>query len=159
MADELLDLEEDQEVNKAEKRIKDLSEKVKLTAQERDELAKTKETLDQEKASLTKEVDFYKNLSPLTAKYPGAAEYQDRIREKVLTGGYEAEDAIISILAKEGKLTTPVVAAEVVRENPAGGSATNTIKAGGDKSVSEMSRDEKRAALLEAEGKGDFSIS
>ena len=159
MAENDLDLdlstdEEQEKVNKVEKRIKDLSEKVRLTSTERDELAKAKELAEQEKAAALKDVDFFKNFSALTSKYPGSAEYQDKIREKVMAG-YDAEDATISILAKEGKFQTP----EKPKESPAGGSAINTLKSGSEKSVGEMTQEERRAQLVEAEKRGDLSLN
>ena len=45
--------------NKIQKRITDLSEKVKLTSEERDSLAKEKNTLQIERDSIAKERDFY----------------------------------------------------------------------------------------------------
>lgn len=153
MADEFdLDLDLDQEqdrVNKVEQRIKTLSEKVKMTSQERDELAKAKESLEAEKANISKEVEFYKNFNTLTTKYQGASEYQDKIREKVMAG-YDVEDATVAILAKEGKLNQS--APNLPKDFPAGGSATNTIKGEGDKPLGEMTQDEKRAALADREG-------
>ena len=161
MADELdIDLEaEVEQVNKQDKRIKDLSEKVKLTAEERDEQTKLLQEKETLLATATKEVDFFKNFTPLTSKpqYAAAGEFQDKIKEKVMAG-YEVEDATISVLAKEGKLTTPQPP-PLPKENPAGGSAVTTIKGGGEKAISEMTRDEKRTALVEAETKGDLSVS
>jgi hypothetical protein len=152
MADIDFDLDEgQQEVNKTELRIKNLSEKVKLTSEERDELAKAKDTLEQEKASISKDLDFYKGFSALTAKYTGAAEYQDKILEKV-RAGYDVEDATVSVLAKENKLNATASEPLAPKESPAGGSATNAIKAGGEKSLSEMSKEEKREALMKSEG-------
>src|SRR3990167_10646702 len=126
MADEIdLDLEgEEPEVKVQDKRIKDLSEKVKLTSQERDELAKGKQQAEADKEIALKEVDFFKNFNPLVSKYQGAAEYQDKIKEKVMAG-YDIEDATISILAKEGKFPSP---APPKPESPVGGSAANIIK-------------------------------
>jgi len=162
MADELdLDLDQvdqDQErANKVEKRIKDLSEKVRLTADERDEQKRLLTERDDQLAKANKEIDFFKNFSPLTSKYQAAGEYQDRIKEKVMAG-YEVEDATVAVLSKEGKLITSA-APLPPKETPAGGSATNIIKAGGEKPLSEMTRDEKRAALLEAEARGDISLT
>ena len=148
-----LDLEEDQdqqEVNKVEKRIKNLSEKVKLTSQERDEFAKDKQQLEQDKANLEKEAGFFKNFNTLVTKYPGSAEFQDRIKEKVMAG-YEVEDATVAVLAREGKLGS-ASETQVSRENPAGGSASNTIRGDSEKAITEMTREEKRAALGEREG-------
>lgn len=161
MADEIEDLvddiqlDEQEEVveNKVEKRIKDLSNKVKLTSKERDELAKAKEQSDAERDSAKKEVEFYSSFSDATDKYPAAKEYKDKIKEKVLSG-YSVEDAAVAVLAKEGKLD----AIKAV-ENPAGGSATNLPMTGESKSLGEMSREEKRAEVLKAMDKGDISLS
>jgi len=162
MAEELdldteIETEIETEVNKTEKRIKDLSEKVKLTAEERDEQIKLLTERDVQLAKANKEIDFFKNFSPMTSKYQAAGEFQDKIKEKVMAG-YEVEDATVAILAKEGKLTVPTVSPPP-KENPAGGSASNTISAGGEKPLAEMTRDEKRAALVEAEARGDIGLS
>lgn len=161
MADELdIDLDQlDQEqerANKVEQRIKDLSHKVKTTATERDELAKLKAELELRAQSAEKERDFFKGFSDVAAKYKDATEYKDKILEKV-NAGYEVEDATISVLHKEGKFQ-PQAEAPMPKESPAGGSAINTIKSGDVKAPSEMSLEEKRAALMEAEQKGDLSF-
>ena len=157
MAEEDVDIDLDLEgqESKSEIRIKDLSHKVKVTSEERDELNKVKETLEQEKASLSKEVDFFKNFTPLTAKYQGALEYQDQIKEKHLAG-YELEDATIAVLAKEGKFT-PQAAPPAPKENPAGGSASNATP--GEKTLQDMNRDELREQLIEAEKRGDIALT
>jgi len=148
MADEFLEElgleEETPQQPKQDKRLKDLSEKVKLTAEERDE----KEKLLQEEASkreaAEKDVEFYKGFNTLAAKFPGAGEYQDEIREKVLAG-YDPEDAAVAILNKEGKLPG-MTQAPIAQESPAGGSS-NTAITSGEKSVSEMTQEERRAEL------------
>ena len=140
--------------NKVEQRIKDLSEKVRTTSQERDELSKAKQQLEVERDSISKERDFYSKFSDSTAKYAGAHEYKDKILEKV-KAGYDVEDATVAVLAKEGKLGSP--AAQVVeKDTVAGGSATTAMKGDGIKSLSEMNRDEKRAALMEGDSKGEL---
>ena len=146
MADETteLDLDEVQD-NPQDKRIKDLSGKVRTIAEERDEALKKAEASEADKASQAKEIEFLKSFNTLSPKYPGASEYQDQIREKVLAG-YDSEDAVVAVLNKEGKLTPE--ASEVPEpEFPAGGSAVNTVK---EKS-GEMTTDEKRAKLMENE--------
>src|SRR3990167_6323526 len=159
MADEESDLEldpsQEESINKVEKRIKSLSEKVKLTSEERDELKGLNDSLTAEKHSLSKERDFYKGFNQVSAKYPGANEYQDKILEKV-NAGYDVEDAAISILAKEGKFspTQP----KVEEEKAAGGSASTAMKGGEDKTPEKMSQDERRAALLDFEAKGEFKL-
>lgn len=163
MADDLLDLdlgstEEQEHTNKVEKRIKDLSEKVRVTATERDEIKAQADKAEAEKATALKDVDFFKNFNATASQYQGALEYQDRIKEKVDLG-YNMEDAMISVLAKEGKLNpqnaqTP----PPPKESPAGGSATTTITNSGDKTIGELTREEKRAKLMEAESKGDLTL-
>lgn len=104
--------------------------------------------------SSQKEVEFYSSFSDSLGQYPQASAYKDTIREKVMAG-YTVEDATISVLAKEGKLTQ----SDPVRQSPAGGSASNQIQQGGAKSIGDMTRDEKRQAILDAEKKGDISTS
>ena len=135
--------------NPVEKRIKDLSEKVKLTATERDELKTLNGELEGKITTANKERDFFKDFSASSARYPQATEYQDAIKEKVMSG-YTVEDATVAVLAKENKLSnyTPPAPKQV---SPAGGSATNNISQGGEKSLSEMNREEKRAELLKME--------
>jgi hypothetical protein len=136
-------------------RFKTLSEKVKTTAQERDAEKVKAEKAETKRLEAEKERDFFKDFNTSTAKYPGAAEFQDRIKEKVLAG-YDMEDATVSVLAKEGRLTPPAPAKP---GSPAGGSATTAMKTGGEKPISEMTREEKRAAILDAESKGEISMS
>ena len=158
MAEDELDLElesEEDKINKVEKRIKSLSEKVKLTSEERDELKKLNENLTGEKHTLSKERDFYKDFNQLSTKYPEANEYQDKILEKV-NAGYDVEDATISILAKEGKYNP--AQPKVEDEKVAGGSATTTMKGSDSKTPQEMTQDERRAALVDLESKGEFSL-
>ena len=150
-----LDTNDDvQSENKVEKRIKQLSNKVKLTSNERDEYAKLNKNLETERDTAKKEVEFYSSLSETTDKYPAAKEYKDKIKEKVLAG-YTVEDATVSILAKEGKLG----ASQPVVDNPAGGSATNLPISGEPKPLNDMSREEKRGEVLKAMDRGDISLS
>lgn len=158
---EELDLEQlDNEIestNKVETRIKDLSSKVKLTAEERDAAkAKVAEALAQN-TNLQKEVEFLNSFGDQLSKHPEASSFRDKIKEKVLKG-YSVEDATISTLASEGKLTASQK--EVQIDNIAGGSASvNQPITGGAKTTSQMTREEKRNALLEAEQRGDISLS
>lgn len=147
MEEEIInEFEAEEKPPRSDNRIKDLSEKVKTTAEERDKFAQEKADAEAAVQAAKKETDFYKGFSAINSKYPGASEYQDKILEKV-NAGYEMEDAAISILAKEGKLTTP---AERV-ESPAGGSAATSMANPDDKPLAEMTRDEKRAKLEEIE--------
>lgn len=137
-----LDVNEDKKnEERALKRNRDLSDKLKIEAEGR-------EKAETERASALKEVDFYKNFNPLTSKYQGAGEFQDKIREKFMAG-YDIEDATVSTLAKEGRLNQE--SPPPPKESPAGGSAVNAIKAEGEKTVNDMTREEKRAKLMENE--------
>lgn len=150
------DLELELEDNKVEKRIKTLSDKVRLTSEERDEKAKLLETKEAELANASRERDFYKGFNQVSAKHQGAGEYQDKIWERVQKG-VDIEEATVAVLYKEGKLQgTPAPVIE--RESPAGGSAPTTMTNGGAKTDADMSQAERRAALMEAESKGEFSL-
>jgi len=132
---------------RSDNRFKDLSEKVETTAKERDE---AKAIADAAK----KEAEFYKGFSKISSKYSEATEYQDKILEKV-NSGYDLEDATISVLAKAGKFNAP----QVQRASPTGGSASTTMNAVDDKPVNEMTRQEKRAKLLEIEQQDPGALS
>lgn len=157
MADEDINLDDlDKEIegeNKVEKRIKDLSEKVKLAAGERDELKVATEQKDAENASLKRENEFLTSFGDVLGKYPDAASYRDKIKEKVLKG-YSVEDATVSTLAPEGKLSAP----RPIVDSPVGGSATTQHQTG-EKTLHELSQAEKRAKLVDAETRGDISVS
>src|SRR3990167_8512691 len=158
MADELdleqLDNEIDKE-NRVEKRIKDLSEKVRLTAEERDAEKKKLEELTSNSANLQRERDFYASFSDVVSTNPAAKDHKEDILAKVKSG-YTVEDATFAVLGKAGKLgqLQPIV------DSPAGGSAAvNQPTPGDSKKISDMSRDEKRNALVEAEKRGEISLS
>ena len=164
MAEEIeneIDLDElDESINKkskVEERIKDLSNKVKITSTERDDLAKAKDEAEKARITAEKERDFYASFSDNVAKYPQASEYKEAIKEKVLDG-YSVEDATVATLVKEGKFQTGTV--PTARPTaPVGGSSVNPPLPSGAKPIGDMSREEKRAALLDAEAKGFISMS
>lgn len=133
---------------RADKRFRDLSEKVKLTAQERDELAEAKAKAEAETVVARKEVEFYSSFADSASQYPGASEYKDAIKEKVMAG-YTVEDATVSVLAKEGKLTS---SPSPRPDSPAGGSATTALKGSGEKSATEMTQAERLEALTQMLG-------
>lgn len=150
--DELdLTIEEDRNT----KRFNDLSNKVKETAKERDEAKALLEQERLEKQNLAKEKDFYASFSDSISEFPDAAAFKDKIKEKAMTG-YSTKDATIAVLHAEGKLNT--TAPKVDRESPAGGSAANQITGAPSKAINEMTRDEKRAALMEREKEGGISV-
>lgn len=143
---------------KVEEQLKDknryekLSEKVILTSKERDEAQAKVKTEEEKTAAVTKERDFFKDFSANVSKYPQASAYQDKILEKVKSG-YSTEDAMVSVLAKEGKLSQPVQQPNV--PNAEGGSAPTNLE--GPKSIEDMTVQEKFAALAEADKNGDLA--
>ncbi len=101
------------------------------------------------RATAEKERDFFKSFSQISSKHPGASDYQDQIWERV-NKGTDPEEATVAVLFKEGKLTTP----QVKLPNAEGGSAQTNLGEGGNKSVGEMTQDERMNALIQAEKEG-----
>ncbi len=156
MADELNLEELDENIekeNKVEKRIKDLSEKVRLTSEERDEQKRILSERDVKIAELERENAFNSGFVDVLTSHPGAKDHKDDILAKV-KGGYSIEDATFAVLGKAGKLGQPTLP----KENPAGGSAVNP-PVPGEKTLKDMTRDEKRTKLLDLEARGDISIT
>ena len=157
MADDL-DLEQlDNEIekdNRVEKRIKDLSEKVRLTSEERDEQKRLLGERDVKIAELERENSFNSGFADVLANHSAAKDHKDDIKAKVLAG-YSIEDAAFAVLGKAGKLGQPT---PPPKDNPAGGSAT-TQPIVEEKKLNELSSKEKRDKLLEAEARGDISIT
>lgn len=129
-------------------RYQQLSDKVKLTAQEKEEaLAKVKAE-EIARTNAEKERDFYKGFSTHASKYPSATEHQDKIWDKV-KAGYDIEDAMVSVLNKEGKFTPPTLPKPT---NIEGGSAPTQMI--GDKTPDQMTTAEKLEALKELDKSG-----
>lgn len=131
---------------RSNQRINELSEKVKLTATERDELQKLVGTRDTEIASLKKENEFSSGFADILGTYGAAKDHKDDIKAKVMQG-YSVEDATYAVLGKAGKLgQTPSM-------QVAGGSATTSITSPQtEKPTNEMTLAEKREALLKQIG-------
>lgn len=141
--------------NAVEERMKNLS-KAKIEAETKaSDAAKAQLDAENKLQVAEKERDFHASFSDSISRYPNANEHKDAIKEKVMSG-YTVEDATVSVLAKEGKLGA-VQAPPPPRQSPAGGSASNQIQSGGGKTIAEMTREEKRAAVLEAMNRGDIS--
>lgn len=148
MADELeLELE-NENINRTEERIKNLSSKVKDVATERDEAKRLADEATAKAQAAERERDFYAGLSDVLPKYPAAAEFKDAIKEKVMQG-YTIDDAAVSVLNREGKLVPIVDAAPAAAEPAAGGSAPTAMSGPTEKSFSEMTLAEKREALAD----------
>lgn len=159
-----LDLELDtveEKVRNSEKvknRFEQLSEKVILTSRERDEHAAKAKAEEEARLAAEKERDFYKAFSSSAAKYPESGAYQDQILEKV-KAGYETEDAILAVLAREGKLSQPAAPQYVAPPAPhaEGGSAATPMP--GNKAVADMTSEEKLAALAELDRDGGLAAA
>ncbi len=124
------------DTSRSQERIKELSDKVELTAKDRDELKALNETT-------TRERDFYKGYADIVGTQPAAKDHQEEIKEKVLKG-YSVQDATFAVLGAAGKLGQPAAAPT---PQVAGGSASTTITDVSKKSPSEMTQAEKRAQL------------
>ncbi len=135
-------IEPSNEPSQAQQRITQLSEKVRLTSEERDEKARLLQEATEKQSLAEKERDFYQGFSDVVATNPAAKDHKDAILEKVKLG-YTPEDAAYAVLGKAGLLgtqaPTPVMAA--------GGSASNTITQNTEKPVAEMSQQERRDQL------------
>ncbi len=138
---------------KVKNRFEKLSEKVILTSKEKEAEIEARKKAEVERDSISKERDFYKDFSANVSKYPNASEYQDKILEKVKSG-YSTEDAMVSVLAKEGKLSSSPAQEQNSRVQVEGGSAVNI--SGGNKSIKDMTMAEKLSALAEADKSGDL---
>lgn len=129
------------ELSRAEERIKQLSEKVELTAKERDEQTKLVKERDEKISTLEKEGAFNSGYADVLATYPVAKDHKDEIKAKVLQG-MSVEDATFAVLGKAGKLGSQGPMAQV-----AGGSAATTMPQGGQKEVKDMTQAERRSQL------------
>ena len=144
---------ENENINRAEKRIKDLSSKVETASQERDEARQVAEKAANLAAEAEKERDFFKELSTLASKHPGATDFQDKILEKV-KAGYTPEDATVSVLNAEGKLSPITNTAPM---GAAGGGSASTVIPSGERSAQEMTQEERRAALTASSESGELA--
>lgn len=134
MADETI-IEPVPEPSDAQKRIIQLSDKVRTTSEELSTEKKAREAAEKKAA-------FSEGYAEVLTSNPAAKEFKADIEAKVMSG-YTVEDATYAVLGKAGKLGQPQ-AAEV--QSPAGGSAPNVIPTG-QKGIGEMTQAERRAQL------------
>ncbi len=142
-----------EEKAKVKNRFSQLSEKVILTSKEKDEAIANAKSEAEARANAEKERDFYKDFSANVTKYPGASDFQDKILEKV-KGGYSTEDAMVSVLAKEGRLNATSQPVQQPSYQAEGGSAPTSFE--GSKTLNDMKPEEKLSALAELEKSGDL---
>ena len=139
MADETIIPPVPEHENRAQERITQLSEKVRLEAEGRTKA-------EEAKAAAELRATFAEGFADVLGNHPAAKDHKDEIRTKVLAGA-SLEDATYAVLGKAGKLgQAPTSAPAPVPTQVAGGSAVTTTPQG-QKSVGEMSQDERRAQL------------
>lgn len=138
---------------KVKNRFEELSTKVILEAKAKEAEAEARKKAEAERDSFAKERDFYKDFSSNVAKYPNAAQFQDKILEKVRSG-YSTEDAMISVLVREGKLESSSSTSQSQMQVEGGSSATSFS---GTKSIGDMTPAEKLAALTELDRDGTLA--
>ena len=129
------------DVSRSQERIQQLSDKVQLTARERDEKEALIKERDAKIADLEKENSFNSGFADMLGNHPAAKDHKDEIKAKVLAG-YTVEDATLAVLGKAGKLSaiTPVT------PQVAGGSATINPQSA-QKEPKDMTQAERRDAL------------
>ncbi len=134
--------------NRVDKRIQDVLSQ-KSAAEQRAEIAEKK----------ARDAEFALSFNEMSAKYPKASEFKDKVKELV-DKGYDVQDATVSILAKNNALQTQEQATQEHKETQGfGGSADINISGSGKKSLEEMSKEELLAELIEAEKNGDLRLS
>lgn len=129
------------ELSRAEERIKQLSDKVELTAKERDEKEALIKDKDAKISLLEKENTFNSGFADMLGTYSAAKDHKDEIKAKVVAG-YTVEDATLAVLGKAGKLGAVAPTPQV-----AGGSATTTVTQDSNKSPKDMTQAERREQL------------
>lgn len=132
------------ETSESEKRIKQLSEKVRLTSEERDEKNRLLEESNKKIETLERENSFNSGFVDVLSNHSAAKDHKDDIKAKVLSG-MSVEDATFAVLGKAGKLGSSTTQNTI--NTVAGGSSPTTQTQTADKSVKEMTQDERRAQL------------
>lgn len=158
------DLDLDEGVNREEiisrkdKKINSLGLKLGESEKEKAEIAQKEAEARTKAEAAEKERDFFKGFNTIATKYPGAADHQEAIWERVQKGT-DAEEATIAVLVKEGKYTPPPQEqVQPLTAGVAGGSASTSIIDQGSKTPDTMTQDERRAALKELESRGEFGL-
>lgn len=141
--------------NAVEERFINLNKRAKDAEDAKAQAEKARAESEAKLAQMEKETNFLNSFSDVSAKFPTASEFKDKIKDKVMTSGYSVDDATVAVLHAEGRLTS----FPIQQGNVAGGSAPNQIVQTGNKTVKEMSSDERWATLREAEKRGDIGMN
>lgn len=143
------------QTSESEQRIKQLSGLAKSIAEERDTEKKAREDAEGKVTQANLERDFYQGFSDVLGKHPQANEHKEDIKAKVMTG-MSVQDATYAVLGGANKLGQPAIESHPI----AGGSASNSLpQSGTTKTVAEMSREEKRATILDLEKQGIIGLN
>lgn len=135
--------------NAVEERMTNLNKRAKEAEEAKAQALKEKADSDAKVAQMEKENNFLNSFTDISAKFPGATEFKDKIREKVMSG-YSAEDATVSILHSEGKLSPSKV------ENVSGGSAPNQLNTPPTETLQDLVKSGKVwETLKDLENKGE----
>lgn len=134
--------------SESQQRITQLSGKVKTETEAKEKALAEKAEAEKKAADAERKAAFLDGFSDILAENPAAKEFKADMEAKVMSG-MSLEDAKFAVLGKAGKLGQP----QVETMSPAGGSAsTAVIGSSGEKSIGEMTQEERRAALMEREG-------
>lgn len=142
--------------SESEKRIKQLSGKVKEEAEARVESDRLRAEAETKAAEAEKKAAFAEGFADIVATHPSAKDHRADIQAKVM-GGYSVPDATYAVLGPLGKLPAPQAATTEAPPSPVGGSASFTPTTG-TKSFADLSQEDRRKALQELSDKGDISF-
>lgn len=134
-------------VNPVEARITDLSSKVKTASEERD-------AANAAKLVAEKKAEFADGFIDIVGSNPAAKEHRADIEAK-FQAGYTLQDATFAVLGAAGKLGAP----QIERRPTPGGSAPTNITVQSNKTAEQMTREERRSALVKAQEAGDLFLS
>lgn len=142
------------EPSEASKRISQLSGEVKSISEERDAAQAKADEAQAKIEAAERRASFAEGFADIISQNPEAKDFRTEIEEKVM-GGMSMEDAKFAVLGKAGKLGAPAPEPESI----VGGSAPVTVTVQGPKTAESMTQEERRSALMEAEARGDISLT
>lgn len=140
---------------KVKNRFQQLANDKRTLSQEKELEVKARTDAEAKATLAEKNLEFYKTFSSLSAKHPEATNYQEQILERV-NKGYDPEEATLAVLAKEGKLGNQTQFQPAPRTPTAEGGSAITNVSIENKSVDELSMDEKLTQLREMEKTGEL---
>lgn len=129
-----------------------------ITTSNNDEALKQAEE-EARKAKEERDIAVFENsFNQVSATYPLAKDFKDKIQEKV-KAGYSVDDATIAVLQKEGKLMTQE---QINKQNNAGddlGGSAATGNLNANKGDKEPTVEEAAQAFRDAESRGEIGFN